>query len=111
MANCAIHTCLNQTKVLSPTLDISQIYKLLLPSFQQTSQPLMPAIDVGETSGENYYSNALNQQWPQWQPASKNNLSDGAAGLVGCFGNLQSMSLKQNTIKILAGIYPVCIIS
>uniref|UniRef100_R4GCA5 Interleukin 1 receptor associated kinase 1 n=1 Tax=Anolis carolinensis TaxID=28377 RepID=R4GCA5_ANOCA len=47
------HTCLQQTSILSPTLDLTQVNKLPLPNFQHTSQPLrMPATDVGETSGE-----------------------------------------------------------
>ncbi|XP_062835841.1 glutathione S-transferase Mu 4-like [Anolis carolinensis] len=32
--NCNIHTCLQQSRVLSPTLDLPQIYKPHLPSFQ-----------------------------------------------------------------------------
>uniref|UniRef100_A0A803U038 Isovaleryl-CoA dehydrogenase, mitochondrial n=1 Tax=Anolis carolinensis TaxID=28377 RepID=A0A803U038_ANOCA len=52
--NCTIHICLKQKRVISPTLDIPQIYKPHLPSFQQTSQPSEDAChNVGETSGEN----------------------------------------------------------
>ncbi|XP_062835103.1 uncharacterized protein LOC134298538 [Anolis carolinensis] len=40
VTNCNIHTCLPQTRVLSPTLDLPQIYKPHLPSFAQTSKPL-----------------------------------------------------------------------